>query len=503
MKFVRGSVVWIPSTEGEYEVLAVAIDDQGNAVASATRRVIVGENQPPEITITGGPTTPSASAQNAIFTTEIIDPDDEPITRVEFYDNGVLIGTDRSEPFGNSIRDLEFPGYQYSLLRGIHNITARAFNARGSIGETTQAFVVEITGGNARPSVDEITSPVGSLIVQQGQTFAVAYTVSDPDGASDLARVEAKSLQEGGGSTVTDSSSPFNGLTMDTTGWQPGSHTIIVRAFDNAGAFSYPATFTVFVQTAAGPTFAEQLVANLVYGISVAPSGEEFTGAQLSSGEFEEGFASGLQMDEGILLTTGKFEFWNGGNEAEDKTYEWFLPGDDRLRDRLSGGEPTYVTHDAAAIEFDVFSQNSQLEFEFQFGSEEFPEWVGEFNDGFLITVNDTIVSLLPDCSDIVSVDSVNDVFGYDQNRHLYLNNNINGFGVDINDTDIAPDLDPNDLHRLVEYDGLTIKLRGHVLVEAGVTYRIRIVIADAQDRQYDSGLFLQSNSLRSITPNP
>jgi hypothetical protein len=503
VKFVRGSVVWIPSTEGEYEVLAVAIDDQDNAVASATRRVIVGENQPPEITITGGPTSPSATAQSAIFTTEIIDPDDEPITRVEFYDNGVLIGTDRSEPFGNTIRDLELPSYQYSLLRGIHNITARAFNARGAIGETAHPFVVEITGGNARPSVNEITSPVGNLIVQQGQTFAVAYTVSDPDGASDLERVEAKSLQEGSGSTVTDSSSPFNGLTMDTTGWQPGSHTIIVRAFDNAGAFSYPATFTVFVQTAAGPTFAEQLVANLVDGVSVAPSGEEFTGVQLSSGEFEDGFASGLQMDEGILLTTGEFVFWNGGNIATDKTREWGFPGDDQLRDRLSGGQSVYVTHDAAALEFDVFCQNGQLEFEFQFGSEEFPEWVGWYNDGFLVTVNDVIVSLLPDGSDIVSVDSVNDVIGYDQNRHLYLNNNINGFGINVNDTDIAPNLDPEDLFRLVEYDGMTIKLKGHVLVEAGNTYRVRIVIADAQDQEYDSGLFFQKNSLKSINPEP
>jgi hypothetical protein len=503
VKFVRGSVVWIPSVEGEYEVLAVAIDDQDNAVASATRRVIVGANEPPEITITGGPTSPSATAQPVVFETDFVLPDNEPITRVEFYDNGVLIGTDRAEPFGSSIRDLELPDFQYTLLRGVHNITARAFNARGAIGETTQPFVVEITGGNARPVVNEVTSPAGTLIVQQGQTFAVAYSVSDPDGANDLNRVEVQSLQEGTDSEVINSSSPFTGVTMDTTDWEPGSHTIIVRAYDNSGAFSYPATFNVFVQTAAGPTFAEQLVAYLVDGITVAPSGELFSGAQASSGEFDEGYRSGLEMDKGILLTSGKFEFWNGGNEAENKTYEWFLPGDDRLRDRLSGGLSAYVTHDAAALEFDVFCQNGQLEFEFQFGSEEYPEWVGRFNDGFIVTVNDVIVSLLPDGSDIVSVDSISDVIGYDLNKHLYLNNNINGFGININDTDIAPNLDPEDLDRLVEYDGMTIKLKGHVLVEAGNTYQVRIVIADAQDKEYDSGLFFQKHSLKSINPEP
>ncbi len=503
VKFVRGSVVWIPSTEGEYEVLAVAIDDQDNAVASAIRRVLVGENEPPEITIESGPASPSATAQPAIFVTDFVLPDDEPITRVEFYDNGILIGTDRAAPFGNTIRDLEFPNYQYSLLRGVHNITAKAFNARGAVGETTVPFVVEITGGNARPVVDEITSPAGSLIVPEGQTFAVAYSVSDPDGASNLDRVEVLSLQEGIDSRQIDSTSPFTGVTMDTTDWEPGSHTIIVSAYDKSGAFSYPATFTVFVQSGTGPSFAEQLVANLVDGISVAPSEEEFTGVQLSSGEFEEGFASGLQMDEGILLTTGEFDFWNGGNIATNRTRESGFPGDEQLRDRLSGGDPTYETFDAAVLEFDLFCTNGQLEFEFQFGSEEFPEWVGWYNDGFLVTVNDVIVSLLPDASDIVSVDSVNDVIGYDQNKHLYLNNDINGHGVDINDTDIAPNLDPEDLDKLVEYDGMTIKLKGHVLVESGNTYKVRIVIADAVDMQFDSGIFFQKNSLRSINPEP
>ena len=66
VKFVRGSVVWIPTTEGEYEVLAVAIDNQDNAVASETRRVIVGENLPPEITITDGPPSPSATAWSLV-----------------------------------------------------------------------------------------------------------------------------------------------------------------------------------------------------------------------------------------------------------------------------------------------------------------------------------------------------------------------------------------------------------------------------------------------------
>jgi len=494
VKFVRGSVVWIPSTEGEYEVLAVAIDDQCNTEASATRRVIVVENQLPEITITNGPASPSATPQLAVFETDFVLPDDEPIMRVEFYDNGVLIGTDRSDPFGADVRDIE--GVEYDLLRGQHNITARAFNTRGAIGETKQPFVVEITGGNARPSVDEITSPVGSIIVQKGQTFAVAYTVSDPDGAGDLNRVEVKSLQEGISTKRVDWSSPFFQVIMDTTDWQPGSHTIIVHAIDISGAVSYPATFTVFVQSAPGPTFAEQLVANIVDGVTVAPSGETFYGVEESSGVIEEGIRFGLQMDDGIVLTTGLFSNWDSGNGYFDASYAFHTPGDDRLRDRLFGGAPNLLTHDAAILEFDIFCENGQLEFEFQFGSEEYLKYVNEYNDAFIITVDDVIVSLVPDGEDIVSVNSVhydNEIIDLQLRGHLYLDNS----------EDIVPNVDENDLGNLVEYNGMTIKLRGHVLLDAGKTYKVRIVIADALDAIYDSAIFIQNDSVRTIQPTP
>lgn len=313
----------------------------------------------------------------------------------------------------------------------------------------------------------------------------------------------AEEPQEGVDSRQIDSTSPFTGVTMDTTDWEPGSHTIVVRAFDNSGAFSYPATFTVFVQTAAGPTFAEQLVANIVDGITVAPSGETFDGVEESSGIIEEGIRFGLQMDEGIVLTTGLFSLWNNGNQFSDAGYPWYTPGDDRLRDRLSGGNPNYSTHDAAALEFDLFCENDQLEFEFQFGSEEYLKYVQLFNDGFLVTVDDVIVSLVPDGEDIASVDSVHAYVSpsvHDENMeieanrgHLYMDNN----------SEIKPNVAPEDRGNRVEYNGMTVKLRGHVLLEAGKSYKLRIVIADAQDHRLDSAIFVEQNSIRTIEPKP
>jgi hypothetical protein len=499
--FVRGSVVWIPPAEGEYEVQAVAVDATGTTMGSAVRHVIVGANDPPTITITGltgNPTLPSPTALDMIFDVTVSDPDGDDITRVEFYDNGVLIGTDREAPFGDWITDIQ--DFNYEFLKRTHSITAKAYDSRGAIGETAQPFVVQVTGGNARPTL-AITSPASNLIVPQGQVITIAYSVADPDGSSDLAEVRATNLRNF--EEASDDSAPFENLTLDTTTWEPGSHTVVVRSFDAQGAYSYAHTFTVYVQQATGQTFAERLVANLIDPLSVAASNETFDGEEASSGEFEDGLASGLQMDEGILLGTGLFSYWNGGNVSGGLGYSWGRPGDDRLRDRLSGGDPNYTTNDAAALEFDLFCENGQLEFEFQFGSEEYLEYVEQYNDGFLITVDDVIVSLTPDCLDIVSVDAIHD----------YVSPSVSTIGLEVpavrehlymsNPDDIAPTVAPSDLDQIVEYDGMTIKLRGHVLVEAGRTYRVRAVIADAKDYVWDSGIFIEKNSIRTIEPNP
>jgi hypothetical protein len=102
-----------------------------------------------------------------------------------------------------------------------------------------------------------------------------------------------------------------------------------------------------------------------------------------------------------------------------------------------------------------------------------------------------------------VSVDSV----------HAYVSPFVSTIGLEVpalrdhlyldNTTDIVPNVAVNDLGNRVEYDGMTIKLRGHVLLEASKNYKIRIVIADAQDESYDSAIFIQNNSVRTIQPTP
>jgi hypothetical protein len=496
--------------EGEYEVQAAVVDGSGTVIASAVRRVIVGSNQAPTITITSRPTTPSASAQAAVFTATATDADGDEVRRVEFYDNGILIGTDTTPDetspgvfeFGDDIKDIE--GNFYDLLRGTHDITAKVFDSRGAVGETVSASQVVITGGNARPTID-VTSPANGLIVTQGQSFTVVYTDGDPDGASDIDEVEAYDIVTNDGDI--DSASPFDDLTIDTTGWEPGSHVIRVVARDASGDESYPLYLTVFVRIGSGATFAETLVANIVDEATAAPSNELFTGVQQSSSEYSGGIDSGLEIDQGIVLTSGSAALWNAGDqfqntdERDDGAFNNNVePGDLDLEDRVVGVRTT----DAAAIEFDVFCQNGQLELDYQFGSEEYDEFVGSFNDGFMVTItrpgaiSGTVASFLPDCSGIVAVNTVSQVSGFDQNEHLFLDD----------DLDIKPNVAPGNEDNQVEYDGMTVRLKVHAFVTPNSVYRVKIVIADTDgnntnDDLLDSGVFVGESSLKTLLPTP
>ena len=487
VRFVRGSVVWLPPSEGAYEILAEASGSGGEIVASAARRINVDSNRPPVVSIIGGPPASAAMSQPMIFTTDAVDPDGNLITRVEFRNHGVLVGTDWEAPFGDFILDTE--NSQYELLRGAHSITATAYDSRGGVSTESAPWLVEVTEGNSRPEVS-LVSPLSGTFLAIGQPLEIHFEATDEDGPHDLEEVLVRNVQNIQQDRTDNVATGL--ITVETNGWKPGSHTLLVQAIDREGARSYPVHLVVYL-SGGGTSFAEHLVQNITCGETLVVSNPHFQGAEQSSGIFTGGLASGLQMDRGALLTTGLFAHWNNGNTSGATGFAWGNPGDARLRDRVTDGSEYFTTHDAAALEFDVIPTTSQLEFEFQFGSEEYPEYTGRFNDGLLITVDDVIVSLVPDGSDIISVNSVNSLPGYDKHQHLYLDNAL----------DIAPSVDPENIGQLVEYDGMSVKLRGHVLVEPGRSYRVRIVIADAIDDIYDSGIFIEEKSVRATKPVP
>ena len=158
-------------------------------------------------------------------------------------------------------------------------------------------------------------------------------------------------------------------------------------------------------------------------------------------------------------------------------------------------------TLDAAAIDFNVVNLNGQLEIVYQFGSEEYLEYVSDnvecFNDSFLVLVNGRTTSLLPDCSDIVAVQSIHPHITAGVNHPCLSEDleSINEF-LYINDSEI------DSTATKVEYDGLTEWLKIHVLVSPNIVCNIRVIISDVNDSVFDSSIFLQTGSIKTIYPS-
>ena len=194
---------------------------------------------------------------------------------------------------------------------------------------------------------------------------------------------------------------------------------------------------------------------------------------------------SNLGLVDGIVLTTGSDTMVKGPNTSSGMGYDLASHGDTSLNS-LAGA----TTHDACALEFDMNVLSDSVEFRYVFGSEEYLEWVSSnYNDAFAFyitgpgIVGQQNIALIPGTNTPVTIHNVNTT----TNSQYYINN---GTGNN------AP---YNASNTYIQYDGfttvLTAKKKG---LQPCQTYHLKLVVADAGDGVYDSGVFLEANSLTS-----
>lgn len=201
----------------------------------------------------------------------------------------------------------------------------------------------------------------------------------------------------------------------------------------------------------------------------------------LAYGTFENAEDTELGLDKGLLLTSGQVANVNSPSTTFNSGFAG-TPGDFDLN-QLS----PFPTNDACIVELDVFVNTDKLEFEYVFGSEEYPEFVNSsFNDIFAFLVsgpgivgdpninNQLNIAVLPDGNNTpVQINDVN--FGMNWE---YYRNNENG--------------------QSIVYDGLTsdyLAIKKSLTATVDVipcnTYHLKLAIADRQDAAFDSGVFI------------
>ena len=236
------------------------------------------------------------------------------------------------------------------------------------------------------------------------------------------------------------------------------------------------------------------LVQNVLLGPGVTVSNILYNGNPGAIGFFD-GSATNLGIESGIVMTTGTVlnngDGPHGPNNLSSSGVSIGTPGSPLLSAQVGGAS----TFDAATLEFDFVPYSDTIRFRYVFGSEEYPEFAPPNNTGF----NDIFgffisgpgiaglqnIAQLPGGGGVVSINNVNAI----TNSSYFINN---GDGIS------APQ---NGSPFYIQYDGFTKVLEAVAKVQCGQTYHLILSIADVGDGIYDSGIFLQANSLSSKTP--
>lgn len=225
---------------------------------------------------------------------------------------------------------------------------------------------------------------------------------------------------------------------------------------------------------------------NEILGSGVTLVTSSYAGSSVASGIFTGGVASGIGIDNGIILTSGDASLAVGPNVSDDSTWVNGSSGDSDL----DGLIPGYSTYDAAVLNLEFSFDGGGIYFNYVFASEEYNEWVySEYNDVFGFFLDGVNIALIPGTTSTpVSINNVNggNPFGMAASHPEFYNNN------DLSDS--GPFFD-------IEYDGFTDVFTAQFLNLESGNHTLKIAIADAGDYFLDSAVFIQAGSLSDEPP--
>jgi len=201
-------------------------------------------------------------------------------------------------------------------------------------------------------------------------------------------------------------------------------------------------------------------------------------------------------IPEGVIMSNGYVKNAIGPNTDTQKSTKVNFMSDPDIN-RISGNKGCY---DTALFEFDLISATDKIQFNFFFASEEYPEYIEKnVNDTFIFLVTNTItktsenIAILNGDKNIpITVDFIN----HKTNSEYYIPNipwnkdTMNRYRNDIAKLELP---------FTFQYDGFTKLLNATVTVIPDVKYHFKLGISDVGDQLYDSAIFLEANSPKSI----
>ena len=155
------------------------------------------------------------------------------VSKVEFYLNGALQGSDTTSPYLYSWNTM-------TAANGSYTLSAKAYDAAGNVG---QSATITVTVNNA-PAPD--TTPPAAAIGSPANNATLSGTAVVTASASDNIGVTRVEFYQDGTLSSAGNVAPYN-FSWNTTMVANGSHTLSARAYDAAGNVGQSASITVTV----------------------------------------------------------------------------------------------------------------------------------------------------------------------------------------------------------------------------------------------------------------
>ncbi len=232
-----------------------------------------------------------------------------------------------------------------------------------------------------------------------------------------------------------------------------------------------------------------QDLVNELLGPGVTTSNITMEGNNAQLGLFTGGTGV-IGFEQGIVLSSGTVSTVEGPvNFTEGASTDFFAPGDIDL-DMLAGT----TTFDAAVLEFDFeCTASTTVSFQFVFASEEYNEYVFQFNDAFALFLNGQNIALVPGTTLPVTINNVNCGDGTlpGVNCGQFIENDCDFVAMGYPCTNVE-----------TEMDGLTQVFSAVATLQPGPNH-LKIAVADALDGAFDSAVFLRASSLVCGNPEP
>ena len=216
-------------------------------------------------------------------------------------------------------------------------------------------------------------------------------------------------------------------------------------------------------------------------GVTVVPTTVATAGVAAARGEFGNA-ADLIGIGSGVVLSTGLVNSVPTPNiNPPNQPYNLVstingTPGDADLSLLVS----PYPTFDASVLSFDFIPTSSLIQFQYVFSSEEYNYYVNQpYNDVMAFYVNGVNVALLPDGEAV----SIHDVNASTNSQYFVLNETPGSL-----------------LFKNFAINGLTVVLTAQAVVTPGVANHIKLAIADTEDAQVDSDVFIAAHSLIAPT---